>query len=374
MRNALRAKKKLGFIDGSLEKPSNDSSEIEDWWMVNSMLVAWIFNTIEPTLRSTITYVENVKDLWEDIQQRFSIGNGPRVHQLKTDIAACKQQGQAVMTYYGRLKMMWDELANYEPIPVCRCGHCTCNVSAEIERIREEERIHQFLMGLDDVMYGTLRTNLLSMEPLPNLNRVYSTVIQEERHRNIARSKEGHGDIVGFTAQAVLGAKAAIVRAKDNKTGICRSCGRPGHDAKECFQIIGYPEWWGDRPRGTGKSGHRGRGGTNAISTSRGRGGARANVTRAATGEASSAADVDHNGIPGLSDEQWAKLLEMLSAANTSEVERLSGNPNLSLTNWIVDSGASHHMTGDVRLLSDVRDIAPCPVKLPNGKHTMAVK
>ncbi|KZV49106.1 hypothetical protein F511_27811 [Dorcoceras hygrometricum] len=104
MRNALRAKKKLGFIDGSLEKPSNDSSEIEDWWMVNSMLVAWIFNTIEPTLRSTITYVENVKDLWEDIQQRFSIGNGPRVHQLKTDIAACKQQGQAVMTYYGRLK------------------------------------------------------------------------------------------------------------------------------------------------------------------------------------------------------------------------------------------------------------------------------
>lgn len=43
------------------------------------------FNTIEPTLHSTITYVDNVQDLWEDLQQRFSIGNGSRVHQLKTD-------------------------------------------------------------------------------------------------------------------------------------------------------------------------------------------------------------------------------------------------------------------------------------------------
>ncbi|KAK4428671.1 hypothetical protein Salat_1166900 [Sesamum alatum] len=119
MRNALRAKKKLGFIDGTVTRPSDDSSEIEDWWMVNSMLVAWVFNTIEPSLRSTIKYMENVKDLWEDLRQRFSIGNGPRVQQLKADIANCKQAGQAVVSYYGQLKMMWDALVSYEPIPVC---------------------------------------------------------------------------------------------------------------------------------------------------------------------------------------------------------------------------------------------------------------
>lgn len=84
---------------------------------------------------------------------------------------------------------MWDELANYEPIPACRCGHCTCNISTEIERKREEERIHQFFMGLDDVMYGTLRSNVLSMELLPNLNKVYYMVIQEERHRILPEIK-----------------------------------------------------------------------------------------------------------------------------------------------------------------------------------------
>lgn len=87
---------------------------------------------------------------------------------------------------------------------------------------------------------------------------------------------------------------------------------------------------------------------------SRGRGGARANATQATTGETINAADVDRNGIPGLSDEQWAKLLDMLSVTKTSGVERLSVNSNLSLNDWIVDSGASHHMTGNVSLLSDV--------------------
>lgn len=121
MRNALRAKKKLGFIEGTLEKPDEESSEIEDWWMVNSMLVAWILNTIESNLHSTVTYTETVKELWDDIRQQFSIGNGALIHQLKTDLAACKQRDQSIVQYYGQLKMMWDELVHYEPIPVCTC-------------------------------------------------------------------------------------------------------------------------------------------------------------------------------------------------------------------------------------------------------------
>ena len=67
VRIALRAKKKYGFVDGSIKQSDNDSPELEDWWTINSMLVSWVFNTIEPTLRSTISYMENVKELWEEI-------------------------------------------------------------------------------------------------------------------------------------------------------------------------------------------------------------------------------------------------------------------------------------------------------------------
>ena len=77
MRTALRAKKKYGFVDGTIKQPVENAPEIEDWWMVNSMLVSWVFNTIKPRLRSTISHMEIVKDLWNDIRERFSIGNRP---------------------------------------------------------------------------------------------------------------------------------------------------------------------------------------------------------------------------------------------------------------------------------------------------------
>ena len=67
---------------------------------------------------------------------------------------------------YGKLKILCDELANYEQIPACSCGGCKCDIASKLEKRREEEKVHQFLMGLDDVAYGTVHSNLLATDPL----------------------------------------------------------------------------------------------------------------------------------------------------------------------------------------------------------------
>ncbi|CAM8882347.1 unnamed protein product [Rhodiola kirilowii] len=69
MRNSLCAKRKLGFIDESLTPPADSATTpptIDDWYMVNSMLVSWVVQSIDLSLRSSITYFDNVKDLWDD--------------------------------------------------------------------------------------------------------------------------------------------------------------------------------------------------------------------------------------------------------------------------------------------------------------------
>jgi len=38
-------------------------------------------------------------------------------------------------------------------------------------------------MGLDGNLYGTVRSSLLAIEPLPSLNMVYSTLIQENESK-----------------------------------------------------------------------------------------------------------------------------------------------------------------------------------------------
>ena len=142
--------------------------------------------------------MENVKELWEEIKQRFSIGNGSYVQQLKSDLVNCKQEGQGIVVYYGRLKSLWDELNNYDSIPVCTCTGCKCNITTQLEKKQEEERVHQFLMGLDEDGYEKARSNILSIEPLLNLNRVYAMIVQQERVRTMTRTKEERGSPMSF--------------------------------------------------------------------------------------------------------------------------------------------------------------------------------
>ncbi|XP_073133737.1 uncharacterized protein [Henckelia pumila] len=229
MRTTLWAKKKFAFIDGSVKQPPDNSSEQEYWWTVNSMLVSWIINTIKPTLRSTITYMEITKELLDDIKERFSVGNGPHIQQLKFELAECKQHWQNVVNYYGNIKMILEEFGKYEQYPTCRCGGCKCNIGTEVDKRREEERLHQFLMGLDDSIYGMTRSNILSSEPLSSLNRAYAMIIQEERVRSIACGKEQRSEPMEFFVQATSSSKG-LMEPRD-KGLPCPICKRDGHVA-----------------------------------------------------------------------------------------------------------------------------------------------
>lgn len=106
MMNALQAKRKTGFIDGSLKKPPEGHVDLESWLSVNSMIVGWLRTSIEPRVRSSVTFITDAHKLWENLKERFSVGNKVRVHQLMCKLAACRQDGQTVIEYYGRLATM----------------------------------------------------------------------------------------------------------------------------------------------------------------------------------------------------------------------------------------------------------------------------
>ncbi|PKI36075.1 hypothetical protein CRG98_043546 [Punica granatum] len=59
MSNALRAKNKAGFIDGSTPKPKEGTSGNGFWEQCNSMLIGWIFNSLDPNLQPSVTYITN---------------------------------------------------------------------------------------------------------------------------------------------------------------------------------------------------------------------------------------------------------------------------------------------------------------------------
>ncbi|XP_021886856.1 uncharacterized protein LOC110806350 isoform X2 [Carica papaya] len=338
MRTALRARKKFGFIDGTIKQPDEESPDLEDWWTINSLLVSWIRNTIESTLRSIISHMEVAQDLWIDIRECFSVANGSRIQQLKAELAKCKQKGLAIVDYYGKLKKLWEELGNFDQIPTCKRGKCTCDLGSVLEKKREEEKMHLFLMGLDETIYGTVRSNILAQDPLPSLNRVYATLVQEERMKIIARGKEERSDVMAFVVQGTA-TYCGRSEGKD-KNMICSNCKRTSHESDNCFQLIGFPDLWGDRPRGDGKMGNRGRGQQQQqkIGTGggRGRGGAsRANVVQTVGGSslATLAPDEERKGTIGLNNKQWQTLLQMLNNKKPYVNEKMTG-PHFEDDDW----------------------------------------
>lgn len=67
MRMWLVLRRKLGFIDGKISKPSDNSSEeFEAWEMVNSLVLFWITQAMEKHIASTIIYTDVVAIAWKD--------------------------------------------------------------------------------------------------------------------------------------------------------------------------------------------------------------------------------------------------------------------------------------------------------------------
>ena len=376
MTNSLRTKRKLGFINGTLKRPT-DENEAERWEMVNVMIIRWIYSSIKPHLRTSISLVSDVSVMWSDLKARFSSGDDTCVHQLRADIAPCKQDGQAVEVYYGKLKVLWDDLSVFEAYFNCCCGSDVCPLMKKFCKTQEKILIHEFLMGLDKSRFGTARSNLLSRLGEYNIKTVYSQITQEERHLEVTQEKPETAGAVGFSATA------ASTTTKQNQSVSCSHCGKIGHEKHQCYKLIGYPKWFGDSTSSPGRSSsgrrrgsYRGRG--------RGRGGPSANQvdvarTQTPSQNGSSDSSITDSGFPNLTQTQWNSIANFVNEKQTKD--KLSGKKQQlvlygthSKYDLIIDSGASHHMTGDINLLTNLKSINSVAISLPDGGVAWATR
>ncbi|XP_056862228.1 uncharacterized protein LOC108845038 [Raphanus sativus] len=368
--NSIQAKRKLGFINGTIPKPASEP-DLSKWLATNSMLVGWIRTAIDPKIRSTFTFVPDAHKLWENLQRRFSVKNGVRIHQLRDEINTCQKDGQTVIEYFGRLSKLWEELDHLKTPRAC-----SCEASTDIEKEREEIRVHKFLFGLDESRFRNIRSQIIDEDPLPDINNVYSRVIREEQHNNTARSKETKTDAIGFSVQTETPKSdstqlAAVTTRFRDPNRMCSHCSKKGHDNTECFQLHGYPEWWYEQKNNASATG------STYGSSQRGRGGRFSNNSNRGRGRSNSARAVSHNTTTTNANNdpigQITQLLQLLqNSKSTISTEKLSGKPTLK--DVIIDTGASHHMTGDLSILTDLIDIIPSSVKFPNGRYSQATK
>jgi len=155
MVHSLTAKNKVGFINGSIKTPSevDQPAEYALWNRRNNMILSWLTHSVEPDLAKGVIHAKTACQVWEDFKDQFSQKNIPTIYQIQKSLASLSQGTMSASTYFTKIKGLWDELETYRTLP-------TCNQMKAHDEQREEDRLMQFLMGLND-SYNTARNNIL---------------------------------------------------------------------------------------------------------------------------------------------------------------------------------------------------------------------
>ncbi|XP_074277644.1 uncharacterized protein LOC141601275 [Silene latifolia] len=251
MTMSLKARRKFGFIDGSIKKPTSEF-DLDIWEAVHCTLVQWLRNTIDPSILDNVSYVADASVLWAQLKEQFDVVDGTKIHGLKTQLHNCKQiKGMDVTSYYGKLKSLWDVLIVHEPPFACKCGKCECDIGTATLKRLDNERLHQFFMGIDSSLYGGVRSQQFQLDPLPSLSRAYSVVVQQE----CLRSDPTTPDVSEVAAFAALNSSVYWRVLRDQERGerrqmFCSFCETRGHEVSNFFfKTKRFPDWWGERPR-----------------------------------------------------------------------------------------------------------------------------
>ncbi|KAF7132885.1 hypothetical protein RHSIM_Rhsim09G0014100 [Rhododendron simsii] len=370
MRIALSAKNKIGFVTGSIKPPSSTDTTFPLWQRCNDMVLSWLLNSIHPDIATSVIYAETSAEVWADLQERFSQGNDSRIYQIKQEIGEHRQGQQSISVYYTKLKALWDELSSYHQMVICTCGGLE-----NLNKRDEKEKVMQFLMGLNE-NYGPVRGQILLMQPLPDTRRVYSLVLQQEKQIEVSLNHDSmnhHAMLADHKSQAPTYSfadqnnKTIQVHQvqKQKNTLHCSYCDQDYHSVERCYYLHGFP---------VGHKLH----GKNVKPPNQRR--SNANHAKSVKVTEAEAKPPSSNDGPRLTTEEYNQVMALLRKNNdgnsphfanatgiitpSSEVTPLASHSSLC---WIIDSGATDHVTSSIKLIDPKCMPKSANIQLPDG-------
>ncbi|CAJ2649735.1 unnamed protein product [Trifolium pratense] len=241
MKHALGAKNKLSFIDGTMEIPDMHDLNRNQWEHCNYLVCSWLLNSVSDPIASTIAFHDTAIEVWLDLQERFSKADRIRIATLRNSINNLKQGTKTILDYFTEMKSLWEELNSHRPIPNCTCMHqCRCPALQLVRNYRLEVQVIQFLTGLRD-QFSVVKTQVLLMDPLPSLNKVYSLVIQEEQSLPSTVVNDESSSLINAAYKPQFRGKGPSASSSKPNSKYCTFCHRNNHVVEFCYAKHGHP-------------------------------------------------------------------------------------------------------------------------------------
>ena len=193
----------------------------------------------------------------------------------------------------------------------------------------EQKRLFKFFLGLNREL-DDVRGRIMGIKPLPSLREAFSEVRREESRKKVMMgSKEQPAPTLDASALAARSFNSSGGDRQKRDRPWCDYCKKPGHYKETCWKLHGKPADWKPKPRSD------------------------------RDGRAHVAANSESASVPKPSPfnkEQMEMLQKLLSQVGSGSTTGVAFTANRGgMKPWIVDTGASDHMTGDAAILQNYK-------------------
>ncbi|KAK9924141.1 hypothetical protein M0R45_032528 [Rubus argutus] len=328
MKMRIGARGKVGYLTGAKAEPAMNSAEYEAWATDNEKVKSWLIDSMESSLMNRYIRLPTAKDIWEAVEKTFyDDSDETRIFELNKKCFEAKQNRRPIPTYYNELVAMFQEIDQ-------RVASQNDNVAAVVQETSAMSRlrVHMFLSGLDSE-YDQVRGEILRKEPKFSLEQSYAYIrkVQSERQAmgrsvptesSIMVVQRKQGPPPGFSGPPQ---RRPLSKPSPYANTKCILCGEKGHSKERCYEVIGYPDWWDFTKK------------------------PRKNLDKA---------------VVATTEEEHLDN----ASANVAQ-SGMKGKVTLNNT-WIIDTGASDHMTNDPNLVTKLKHSSQNVVSTADGTPT----
>ncbi|XP_019197726.1 PREDICTED: uncharacterized protein LOC109191554 [Ipomoea nil] len=389
MKIALEVKNKLGFIMDAVPVPSEADPRLASWRRCNRIVCSWILKSVSPSIADSMMYFDKASDIWKALQKRYSQSDPHRISEIQNEIFKNVQGNMSVNEYFTKCNSLWQQMNSLRPLLLCECKpRCSCTLVSRMQKQREEDQIIRFLEGLNEE-YEIIKSGVLVMDPIPDIEKVFNMTLKVERKIRGSLNKKCNDLIQSNAIQNQVEEEQSLVATSNSNgkkkffnnggksTPKCTFCGMNGHTIEKCYKKDGYPPGWVAGYKSKFKQSQQSQGMQQPPNAS-----------------------INQVGDIGIFVDQFQKLLFLLQ--NQNKGDQASGSVAVTVTTpriksdfketmgvqdegsftynshvgavlnshnyWILDSGATYHITCSLDYFDTCHKVQGLSIKLPNGE------
>jgi hypothetical protein len=299
-----------------LKSDSSNASDITTWQINDGKVMAAMVNSTKQSMIMSLRKFKIAKQIWSALKQRYVQDSGALLHNLMQQIHVIEQGDMSIDDYYSAYDRLMGSLTSM----VNECTAADCPAHKFLDRFLT----YRFVMRVKPE-FDSIRTQLLHNSSTLTMDQALAALLAEEKR---LQSLSSFSPVT--TPHNVLAASQRITVPRGTSSEPCKHCGKTTHLSANCFRA--YPEKLAEYHARRSSRAARGRG-TNSNTRD---------------GYVSIAATTRDGSV---------------SIAVAPSV-------NASQPAWVLDSGASSHVTSDQFQLVTCKPVTdPTSIQTADGTH-----